>query len=152
MLQISRVVLGMLVAAVWCVLAPTSACATGTIQIHHADGDVNTYRDVDIRVLSGSLFLTTDDGNGTIVVTKAACSYQGQVIVCYPILAALVQGGKSSALALKRGTIYLNYTDETQQMSSSTTKIPADSVVMGISLMNGSTINLHGKIDQVVKQ
>ncbi|MGB6518948.1 MAG: hypothetical protein WBE79_10640, partial [Candidatus Cybelea sp.] len=74
------------------------ANAMGTINIHHKDGTVNTYRDVEIKVFSGSLFLTSDDGNGTIVVTRAACSYRDKIIVCLPTTAALVQEGKSNAL------------------------------------------------------
>ncbi len=80
------------------------AGATGTITIHHKDGTANTYRDVEIKLFSGSLFLTTDDGDGTIVVTRAACSYQGEIIVCLPTTAALVQDGESNALSVTRGT------------------------------------------------
>lgn len=139
------------IVAALCVL-PAPGRATGAISIHHASGATNRYDDVEIRVLSGSLFLTSDDGDGTIVVTRAACSYQGKVIVCYPTSAALVQDGESSALALKRGTIYLNYTNSAQPMSFSSAKLPANSVLLALTLNNGTLINVHGRIDQVIKQ
>ncbi len=85
------------------------ASATGTINIQHRDGTANTYRGVEIKVFAGSLFLTSGDGRGTIVVTRAACSYREKIIVCLPTTAALVQAGESNALNLKTGTIYLNY-------------------------------------------
>ena len=139
-------------AAALCSLAPAAAMATGTIDIRHKDGTHNTYKDVDVRVLSGSLFLTSEDGDGTIVVTRAACSYQGKIIVCLPTLVALVQNGKSDALDLKSGTIYLNYTESAQPHSRSSAKLPADSVMLAITMWNGTYITLRGQIDEVVKQ
>lgn len=140
------------VAAAFCLLDPSMARATGTISIHHTAGATNTYSDVEIKVFSGSLFLTSDDGDGTIVVTKAACSYQGKVIVCLPVAAALVQDGKSNALALKNGTIYLNYTNAPQPLSSSSSKLPANSVMMALTTKNGTFITARGRIDQVIQQ
>ena len=126
--------------------------ATGTINIHHKDGTVNTYRDVEIKVFSGSLFLTSDDGNGTIVVTRAACSYRDKIIVCLPTTAALVQEGKSNALDLRSGTIYLNYTNAEQPMSNSSAKLPANSILLALATKNGTFINVRGRIDQLIKQ
>lgn len=134
------------------VLVPAVANATGTINIHHKDGTVNTYSDVEIKVFSGSLFLTSDDGDGTIVVTRAACSYRDKIIVCLPTTVALVQEGKSNALDLKSGTIYLNYTNAEQPMSSSSAKLPANSILLALATKNGTYINVRGKIDQLIKQ
>ena len=131
---------------------PGLAGATGTISIQHKNGATNTYNDVEIKVLSGSLFLTTDDGDGTIVITRAACSYQGNVIVCLPTLAALVQDGETSPLNLKTGTIYLNYTGVSQPLSRSSAKLPANSAMVALTLANGTFITLHGRIDQVIRQ
>ncbi|MGB6601113.1 MAG: hypothetical protein WBE77_08525 [Candidatus Cybelea sp.] len=128
------------------------ANAMGTINIHHKDGTVNTYRDVEIKVFSGSLFLTSDDGNGTIVVTRAACSYRDKIIVCLPTTAALVQEGKSNALDLRSGTIYLNYTNAEQPMSNSSAKLPANSILLALATKNGTFINVRGRIDQLIKQ
>ncbi|HEY2473861.1 MAG TPA: hypothetical protein VGI19_03575 [Candidatus Cybelea sp.] len=148
----ARIVFVAVLALVSYASIPTPACATGTIAIHHSNGKTSTYNDVEIKVLSGSLFLTTDDGNGTIVVTRAACSYQGKLIVCLPTLAALVQDGESSPLALKTGTIYLNYTGEAQSLWKSSQKVPANSAMVALTLQNGTFITLHGRLDQVIRQ
>jgi hypothetical protein len=139
-------------AVLCCALVPAAGDATGTMSIQHAGGTRNTYSDVEIKVLSGSLFLTSDDGDGTIVVTKAACSYQGQIIVCLPVTAALVQDGESNALDLKSGTIYLNYTNAAQQLSRSSAKLPANSVMLTLTTRNDTFITMHGRIDQVIRQ
>lgn len=131
---------------------PVGAFASGTMSIHHASGDTNTYRDVDIRVFSGSLFLTSEDGDGTIVVTRAACSYRGKIIVCLPTSAVLVQNGASNALNLKTGTIYLNYTGTSQPLGFTSARLPANSVTIAFSTRNGTVVNLQGRIDQLVKQ
>jgi hypothetical protein len=135
-----------------CVLTPAVANATGTINIHHKDGTNNIYDDVTIKVFSGSLFLTSHDGDGTIVVTRAACAYQGKIIVCLPTSAALVQEGKSNALNLKSGTIYLNYADEAQPLTRSSAKLPAHSIMLALTTRNGTFLTVHGRIDQVIKQ
>jgi hypothetical protein len=135
-----------------CLLVPAVASATGTINIQHANGSVKTYRDVEIKVFAGSLFLTSDDGNGTIVVTRAACSYREKIIVCLPTTAALVQGGSSHALDLKTGTIYLNYTNAEQPLSHTSTRIPGNSILLALSMNNGTYINVRGRIDELVKQ
>jgi hypothetical protein len=146
-----KIVAPALVAAL-CALEPVEAYAIGAISIHHVGGATNSYSDVEIRVLAGSLFLTSGDGEGTIVVTRAACSYQGEIIICYPTSAALVQDGETSALALKRGTIYLNFTGAAQPMSFSSARLPAKSILLALTLNNGTLINVHGRIDQVIKQ
>lgn len=147
----SRITVAIVVAVLWC-LSPTGARATGTIHIHHAAGTTSTYNDVEVRVFSGSLFLTSDDGDGTIVVTQAACSYQGKIIVCLPIAAALVQEGESNALNLKTGTIYLNYSDAAQPLSFSSAKLPAHSIMLALTLRDGTFIDVRGRIDEVVER
>jgi hypothetical protein len=150
-LQTNRLVAAIMAIAA-CVLTPAIASATGTINIQHKDGTIDTYDDVTIKVFSGSLFLTSDDGEGTIVVTRAACAYQGKMIVCLPTSAALVQEGKSNALNLKSGTIYLNYADEAQPLSRSTVKVPAHSIMLALTTRNGTFVTVRGRIDQVMKQ
>lgn len=141
-----------LLTGVCCAFIPSAVGATGTINIHQKDGSTDTYRDVEIRIFSGSLFLTSDDGDGTIVITRAACSFQGKIMVCLPTAAALVQEGQSNALNLKSGTVYFNDTGDAQQMSRSSAKLPAHSVMLALTLRNGTFIDLRGKIDEVVRQ
>ncbi len=135
-----------------CVLAPAGASATGTINIQHASGSKNTYGDVEIKIFVGSMFLTTSDGKGTLVISRSACSYRDKIIVCLPEAAALVQAGKSRAINLKTGTIYLNSTDSQQPLSHTSTKVPAKSVIVALSTNNGTYINVHGRIDELIKQ
>jgi len=151
-MAVSSRLVAALLAGACCAFVPASASATGTLNIHRATGASSSYNDVEIKVFSGSLFLTSDDGNGTIVITRAACSYQGKILVCFPLTATLVQDGESSALNLKSGTIYFNDTNDTQQLSRSTRKLPANSIMAALSLRDGTLINAQGRMDEVIRQ
>ncbi len=134
------------------VLVAAVTRATGTLRINHSDGSANTYEGVTINVFSGSLFLTTADGKGTLVVNRSACSYQAKIIVCLPNSVILVQNGKSNALSLTTGTVYLNYTDSAQPLTLTSAKLPPHAAVVSFSTSNGTYVNLSGTLDQVIRQ
>lgn len=129
----------------------TPALATGTLTIQKNGSAAKTYTEVEIRVLYGALFLTSEDGKGTLVFPKAACSYQGKIFVCYVTGATLVQEGEATPLDLKTGTVYFNSTSEPQQLSSSTRKIPPNGILLAVTTERGTYIGLTGLMDQVVK-
>jgi len=131
--------------------ATTAAGATGTMTIQQKNGTTNTYDDVAIKVIHSALYLTSPDGKGTLVINRAACSYQGSLMVCLPTSATLVQSGETSPLDFKSGTIYVNDTDDTQQMALSTTKVAPHSIVLSLSTKRGTYVSIIGRIDKVVK-
>lgn len=132
-------------------LTTAFAGATGTVMIRQNDGRVNVYKQVSIKVLHGALFLTSRDGKGTLVIHRAACSYQGKLLVCFATSASLVQAGKTSPLDLKTGTVYLNSTDAPQPLVLSSTKVPPHSIMLTLSTDRGTYIASDGRIDKVVK-
>ncbi len=142
--------LSLLALAAWLSFATGSAQATGTILIQHSSGETNTYDNVAIKVLHGSLYLTTADGRGTLVITRAACSHQGELMVCFVTNATLVQSGTTSPLDFERGTVYVNDTDSQQQLVLSTTKVPAHGILLSLTTKRGTYIGLTGRIDKVM--
>jgi hypothetical protein len=134
-----------------CIFSTATAGAQGTMTIQQPDGGTNTYQNVVIKVIHSALYLTSADGRGTLVINRAACSYQGKIMVCLPTSAALVQSGKTSPLDFQKGTVYLNSTDDPQQMTASTQKVPPHSIVLSFTTDRGTYINLSGRIDKVVK-
>jgi hypothetical protein len=135
----------------WLACATTPAAPKGTMIVHRFNGNVNTYKNVAIKVLHGALYVTTDDGKGTLVIHRAACSYQGKILVCFPTSMSLVQTGKTQPLDLKTGTLYFNTTDEVQPLVLSSTKIPPHSMLGSLSTKRGTYASVNGRIDQVVK-
>jgi hypothetical protein len=139
------------VAATSVALIPATARATGTITIVQDDGHSNVYDDVEIKVIHNALYMTSADGKGTLVINRAACSYQGKVMVCFVTSATLVQSGKTSPLDFKTGTLYVNLTDDPQSLVMSTMKVAPHSVLLSFTTKKGTYVSLTGRLDKVVK-
>jgi hypothetical protein len=136
---------------VFLALSVAKAGATGTMTIVHANGDTNVYNGVEIKVINGALYMTSEDGKGTMVINRAACSHQGQLMVCLVTSATLVQSGETTPLDFQRGTVYANDTDDYQPLVMSTTKVPPHSVLVSFTTKIGTYVSLSGRIDKVVK-
>jgi len=132
-------------------LGAAPAGAKGTVLILHANGTSNVYHDSVIKIIHNALFVTSADGAGTFVVHKAACSYQGDLMVCFPTSAALVQSGSTKPLDLRTGTIYVNMTDDYQPMPMTTAKVAPHSIVVSFTTYKGTYCSLKGRIDEVVQ-
>jgi hypothetical protein len=134
-----------------CLFATAAARAEGTLTIQQASGSTNVYHNVAIKVIHSALYLTSEDGKGTLVISRAACAYQGQLMVCLPTSAALVQSGKTSPLDFRKGTVYVNSTGDPQQLSASTVKVAPHSIVLSFTTKRGTYVSSIGQIDKVVK-
>lgn len=132
-------------------LGTASAAAKGTVTVLQTDGHVDVYRDVGVKVIHDALFMTSADGKGTLVIHRAACSYQAELMVCFVTSATLVQAGKTSPLDFKIGTLYVNSTDAPQQLSRSTKKLAPHSILLSLTTRRGTYVALSGRIDEVVK-
>lgn len=132
-------------------LSTVGAGATGTVTIVHANGDRNVYYNVSIEIIHGALYMTSEDGQGTMIIKDAACSHQSQLMVCYATKATLVQSGEVTPLDFKRGTVYLNDTDEYQPLVMSTTKVAPHSIMLSYTTNKGTLVTCMGGIDKVVK-
>jgi hypothetical protein len=133
------------------VISPIPAAAKGTATIVHSDGHTDVYDDVGIKVIHGALYMTSADAKGSIVINRAACSYQEKLMVCLLTSATLIQVGKTSPLDFRRGTVYLNSTDDYQPLVMSTTKVAPHSVLLSFQTDRGTYLTLSGRIDTVVK-
>jgi hypothetical protein len=127
------------------------ARAQGTLTIQHVNQSPDTYAGVAVKVIHNTLNITSEDGKGTLIITQAACAYQGEIKVCLPTAVTLVQSGGAHALDLKRGTLYANMTDSMQWLPHSTTQLPPGGIVMSLLSGKGTYINLVGRIDKVTK-
>ena len=129
----------------------STAGAAGTALIKQTDGSLDTYDNVSVAIVHKNLFVSTHDGKGTLVIQRAACAYQGELMVCFPTAVTLVQGGASKAVDLRNGTIYLNLTDQAQPLMLSTTKVPPHSMLLSFTTKLGTYVSVSGRIDRMVK-
>jgi hypothetical protein len=149
---IVRVAASAALATVFVLGAAAGARAQGTLTIQHKDQNADTYERVAVKVINNTLNITSEDGQGTLIITQAACAYQGQIKVCLPTAVSLVQAGGVHELDLRRGTLYVNMTDSMQWLPHSTQQLPPRGIVMSLLSGKGTYINLVGKIDKAAKK
>jgi hypothetical protein len=125
------------------------ARAEGTARIQQADGTVNTYHNVKIQILNKTLTMTSPDGKGTLMIYRAACAYQGSILVCLPTGTTLIQGGTVSPIKLLSGTVYANMTGAPQNLNNSSTRLPPHGILMALKTQRGTYVSLNGTIDKV---
>jgi hypothetical protein len=127
------------------------ADATGTARIQQRDGSTKTYTHVHIAIRNQAMALTSSDGKGTLVLGKAACTKVGALVECLPYDATLLQNGQSAHIALKSGTVWLNPSSTTQQLSHSSTKLPPHGVLLAVQTKRGTYVTLTGVVDEMQK-
>jgi hypothetical protein len=133
-------------------LSGAPAAATGIVTVQQKDGTVQNYAGAKITLVRGKeLRVTSPDGKGTMIVDKAACSYDGPIERCLLSSVSLTQSGATKALDLQSGTIYVNLTGQRQQLPLSSVQLPPNGVEMTLKTQIGTYINLAGTIDGEVK-
>jgi hypothetical protein len=140
-----------LIAGISSVMSAAPAQATGTVRVQQSNGSVQVYDDVSIRVTHKVLRVTTSDGTGTLIIDKAACSYAGQLQVCLPYSVKLQQGGQTRPIDLISGTVYVNTTGQTQQLTYSSTQLPPRGILLALRTKAGTYVNMTGRIDEITK-
>jgi hypothetical protein len=125
--------------------------ATGTARIQQRDGTTKTYTNVRIVVLTDSMAITSSDGEGTLVFGKAACTKVGELLRCIPYDATLEQHGQSTHVPLQYGTVWLNPSSATQQLSFSSKQLPPHGVLLSIQTKAGTYVSLTGVVDRIQK-
>lgn len=139
--------IAMVAVLVLAVVAPLHCQAKGTMRVQRADGSVQTYKNVTIKVVKRTLRLTTADNKGTLVVNDAACSPVGQLLRCLPYGLVLEQNG-THPLDFDRGTIYFNRTASKQQLKYSSTRLEPHGILASFRSERGTYVSLTGEVDQ----
>lgn len=116
---IGRVLFGISLMAGTLALPSSPASATGTVLVLQRDGSEKTYTKVRISIRNESMAITSSDGQGTVVLGKAACTKIGALVECLPYDATLLQNGQKTHISLQSGTVWLNPSPTTQTLSHS---------------------------------
>jgi hypothetical protein len=127
------------------------ARATGTAIVVQRDGSAKTYSNVRIAIRYESMAITSADGQGTIVLGKAACTKIGELLRCLPYDATLLQYGESRHIPLRSGTVWLNPTKSYQALTHSSAQLPPRGVMAAFETKAGTEVSLTGVVDEVVK-
>ena len=93
--------------------------------------------------------MTSSDGQGTLVIGKAACTKEGALIKCLPYDATLYQHGGKYHIFLKSGTVWLNPTSTLQSLSLTTAHLQPHGVMMSVTTKKGTYVSLTGTVDEL---
>jgi hypothetical protein len=127
----------------------TAANAKGTARVRQSDGVVRDYR-VSLHVIDHrAVRIVSADGRGTLIVSKAACSYAGELERCLPYRIVLDQAGKKHPIELERGTEYLNRTDSVQLLPLSSRQVPPHGLLLLLLTTHGTYITVSGTVDGI---
>jgi hypothetical protein len=140
---------GAVVAAAFALSVPLPAGATGTTRLQQADGSRQNYPGVTIRILKGKnqITVTSPDGKDTLTLTKAACSFVGDLQRCLFGEVELTKHGQTRVLSYDQGTIYLNLTEKPLALPLSSRQVPANGIILALHTTHGTFINVTGTID-----
>lgn len=127
-------------------LSTSVALASGTVRVQQVNGSVQTYPNSTFVVEGKTLRLTTADKKGTLVITDAACSFDGKLMRCLPYNVILKQGG-SYQIPLRSGTIYYNPTGQVQTLSYSSSQIGPKGVLGTMHTVHGTYVTITGTLD-----
>jgi len=128
-----------------------AAGATGTARIQQGDGSVKVYNNVRIVVQHKTMSITSSDGKGTIVISKAACTQINDMYRCLPYAVTLDQNGQSIPISLQSGTVWLNPTTAPPQLPQSATQVQPHGVVLSLQTKRGTYVSLTGTADVLSK-
>lgn len=135
-----------------CVFAlPAAASATGTARIQAPDGNVKVYKNVRIAIEHKQMMLTSADGVGTFVISRAACSAVDKLVRCYPYDAVLKQHGMTLPITITEGTAWLNPGSNKVQLPDSGTQLGPHGVMLSFRTKRGSYVSLTGVVDVLQK-
>lgn len=132
-------------------LLTVPARATGTVLVRQRDGSMKTYTNVRIGIGNDQMELTSSDGQGTLVVGKAACAKVDELIRCLPYDATLFQNGQSRHVVLQSGTVWLNPTQTMQALPLSSAQLQPHGVLMSVNTKAGTYVSLTGTVDEMHK-
>lgn len=145
---------GLISAGVICAVAiavPRVATATGTATVQQKDGTTKVYKAVQIKIRDQAMALISADGQGMIVLGKAACTKVGALVRCIPYDATLDQYGKSYHIPLQSGTVWVNPTKSEQPLAFTSGKLGPRGVLLSVQTKAGTYFSLTGTIDEVQK-
>jgi hypothetical protein len=127
----------------------STASAKGVTLVQQADGSVQTYVDVNIRMVGQTLWLQTADKKGVLKIVDGACSFTGSIERCLPYAVTLIQNGKSRRIAILHGTVFLNLSSGAQRMPLSSQELAPRTILALWRTVRGTYVTIKGTLDEV---
>lgn len=124
------------------------ADAEGITRVQQSDGSVQVYRDVRMRFVGETLWITTADRHGVLEIANGACSFARALQRCLPYAMTLHQHGSVHPIAIDRGTVYLNPTDAPHRLPHSSDRLAPRDVLVALRTARGTYVSVRGTLDK----
>src|ERR1700729_1932796 len=125
------------------------AGANGVTLVQQADGSVQTYVDVYIRMAGQTLWGRSADKKGVLKIVTGACSFTGAVERCLPYAVTLTQDGNARQIAILHGTVFLNLSNSAQNLPLSSEELAPRTILALWRTVRGTYVTIKGKLDEV---
>ncbi len=127
----------------------STASAKGVTLVQQADGSVQTYVDVNIRMVGQTLWLQTADRKGVLKIVNGACSFTGAIERCLPYAVTLIQNGKNRRIAILHGTVFVNLSNNAERMPLSSQELAPRTILALWHTVRGTYVTIKGSLDEV---
>ena len=125
------------------------ATAHGVTRLEQSDGVVHAYANVELRLVGETLWVTSPDRRGALEIAGGACSFTGGLQRCLPYALTLHQAGRTHAIGIDRGTVYVNLTPVTLALRRSSELLAPRGVLVAVHTVHGTSISIRGMLDAV---
>lgn len=132
-------------------LVSSPAFAKGEISVEKANGDVETYSEVEISNTPEILYFKAKDSNTILMITKKECTAEDKILVCNQARMGVDTEGVIEELGVKQIVLFINPTAERQPVKGSKVTLGPGTVLLEASTTNGSYVTGLGKIDATTK-
>ncbi|MBR8830733.1 MAG: hypothetical protein N5P05_000966 [Chroococcopsis gigantea SAG 12.99] len=132
-------------------IAPVAALAEGEVTIEYANGDDNTYSNVEIHNTDNILYLNPPEMDTMLMISKKECGKEGEILVCNKAVLGLDTQGVLEELKVKEIHLFINETKNPQQIQGSTVTLSPGTMLLEVLTEKGTYVNALGKIDSTSK-
>jgi len=130
-------------------LAPLNASASGAVNVQQFDGSTQSYEHVGMKLVGLTLFLSSPNHKDVLEIVTDACSYPGGVQRCLPYKTTLRRNGRTHAIELERGSVFVNMTSDIEHLPHSSQILAPQHVIVHLHTVRGTYIDAQGALDGV---
>lgn len=125
--------------------------AQGEITIQQANGETQTYSEVEIFNTENILYFQSPDTNSILMITKKECNYEDQLLVCNRARMGLDTNGVIEEFTVKQIVLFINPTQKRLPIQGSSITMGPQTILLEAVTGKGTYVTGLGTIDKTTK-
>lgn len=131
--------------------ASSGVLAKGEMSVEYPDGETDIYEEMQIFHTPDTLYLKDASGINTVVISKAECTKEGQLLYCDRAKVFLENYGVSEEIVFTQLALFINETSSRQEIQGSRLVLKPKTILLEGVTKKGTFITAFGKIDSTEK-